>query len=298
MAPSDPRAALPEGVRLKRLGEDDIGDALALSAEAGWNQLAADWRIFLELGDAYGLTLAGECGRLIASAAILPHGDRFGWISMVLVTAAEQRRGLARWLLRHSMAALDARRLVPLLDATPAGRAVYLGLGFEDCWSLRRLVLRQPPRAGSEATAEGVLVRPLKADDWPAVIAYDGAAFGAERGALLRRLAERLPPAALIAECGGKFMGLLLGRDGRVMSQLGPLVAENDAVAGALLRRAILAVGAPLAIDVADRHWRLGEWLRALGFTSERPLTRMIWGQGAAFDDAARLFAIAGPELG
>ena len=298
MAPSDPRGALPKGVRLKRLREDDIADALALSAEPGWNQIAADWRIFLELGDAYGLTAEDEGGRLIASAAILPHGDRFGWISMVLVTAVQQRRGLARWLLRHSIEALETRRLVPLLDATPAGRAVYLGLGFEDCWSLRRLVLRQRPRADGAAAAEGVLVRPLEADDWPAAIAYDRAVFGAERGALLRRLAERLPSVALIAERGGEMAGMLLGRDGRVMSQLGPLVAENDAVAWALLRRAVALADAPLAIDVADRHARLGEWLGALGFTSERPLTRMIRGRTAAFDDPARLFAIAGPELG
>lgn len=298
MAPSEPRAALPEGVRLRRLREDDIADALALSVEAGWNQIAADWRIFLELGEAYGLTAEDEGGRLIASAAILPHGDRFGWISMVLVTAARQRRGLASWLLRHSIEALEARRLVPLLDATPAGRAVYLGLGFEDCWSLRRLVLRQPPRAGAEAVPEGVLVRPLKEEDWAPAIAYDRAAFGAERGTLLRRLAKRLPPAALIAERGGEIAGVLLGRDGRVMSQLGPLVAADDAVARALLGRAAAAVGAPLAIDVADRHARLGEWLGGVGFSSERPLTRMVCGRNAAFDDPASLFAIAGPELG
>ena len=123
MAPSDPRAApLPESVRLKHLREDDIADALGLSAEAGWNQIAADWRIFVELGQAYGLIADSEGGRLIASAAILPHGDRFGWISMVLVTTVWRRRGLARWLLRHSVAALRARQLLPLLadGAAPA----------------------------------------------------------------------------------------------------------------------------------------------------------------------------------
>jgi GNAT superfamily N-acetyltransferase len=298
MAPSEASAGLPDGLRLRHLREADIPHALSLSEEAGWNQVAADWRIFLELGEAYVLAVDGDAKRLIATAAILPHGDRCGWISMVLVTAAHRRRGLARWLLQHCMAALSARRLVPLLDATPAGRAVYLGLGFADCWSLRRLVLRQPPNGRADAVAEGVMVRPLKADDWPAVAAYDRAVFGAERGALLRRLAERLPSAALIAERSGDIVGMLLGRDGRVMSQLGPLVAEDDAVARALLRRAVPMVGAPLAIDVADRHARLGDWLGGLGFTSERPLTRMICGRDAAFDDAARLFAIAGPELG
>jgi GNAT superfamily N-acetyltransferase len=297
MARSESGAALPDGVRLRPLREADIAAALSLSEEAGWNQVAADWRIFLELGEAYGLT-ADAGGRLIATAAILPHGDVCGWISMVLVTAAQRRRGLARWLLRHSIAALSARRLVPLLDATPAGRAVYLGLGFRDCWSLRRLVLRQPLRAGAAPEPDEVLVRPLDASDWPAVIAYDRAVFGADRSALLRRLAERLPSAALIAERDRRIAGMLLGRDGRVMSQLGPLVAEDDAVARSLLHRALAVLDAPLAIDLADRHAPLGLWLGELGFTAERPLTRMIRGREAGFADPARLFAIAGPELG
>jgi GNAT superfamily N-acetyltransferase len=298
MAPSEANAPLPDGLRLRHLREADIPLALSLSEEAGWNQVAADWRTFVELGEAYGLAAAGDAEHLIATAAVLPHGDRCGWISMVLVTAEYRRRGLARWLLQHCMAVLSARRLAPLLDATPAGRAVYLGLGFADCWGLRRLVLRQPPSARADAVADDVRVRPLKADDWPAVAAYDRAVFGAERGALLRRLAERLPSAALVAERSGDIVGMLLGRDGRVMSQLGPLIAEDETVARALLRRAVPIVGAPLAIDVADRHAPLGEWLGGLGFTSERPLTRMICGRDAAFDDAARLFAIAGPELG
>ena len=71
---------------------------------------------------------------------MLPYGRAFAWISMVLVTASEQRQGLARWLLRHCIDGCSAQKLVPLLDATPAGRAVYLGLGFQDCWTMRRLV--------------------------------------------------------------------------------------------------------------------------------------------------------------
>ena len=297
MAPSDLQAAaLPDGVTARRLREADIADAVLLSEEAGWNQVAADWRIFLDLGEAFGL-MTGE-GRLIATAAILPHGDRFGWISMVLVTAAERRRGHARWLLRHCIAALLARRLVPVLDATPAGRAVYLGLGFEDSWSMRRLIAREPLRGFGTTEPDGVVLRPLDPADWPALIAHDRAVFGGDRSGLLRRLAERLPSAALVAERQGRMVGFLLGRDGRIMSQLGPLVAEDDAIAQSLLARAFSAVPSPLAVDLADRHARLGSWLAGLGFAAERSLTRMVYRRAAAFDDTARLFAPAGPELG
>ncbi|HWZ09472.1 MAG TPA: GNAT family N-acetyltransferase [Xanthobacteraceae bacterium] len=292
-------AQLPSGVTARPLNGRDLAAALTLSAEAGWNQTAADWQIFLDLGSAVGVT--GADGRLIATAATLPHANRFAWISMVLVTAAQQRKGLARWLLRDCIERLTSRQLVPVLDATPAGRSVYSGLGFRDAWSMRRLVglvgrAAQSPRAGP--AAEGVTVRRLDPAYWPEIIAYDTAVFGADRGALLRRLAGRLPQAALIAEREGRLAGFLLGRDGRIMNQLGPLVAESDQVARALLGRAFAAVALPLAVDVPDRHAGLGGWLLTLGFTAERPLTRMVYGTSAAFDDLTRLFAIAGPELG
>ena len=59
---------------------DDVG---ALVREARWNQLAADWRIFIELGRVYA-ALTGD-GRIVATTATLPYGERFAWISMVLV---------------------------------------------------------------------------------------------------------------------------------------------------------------------------------------------------------------------
>jgi GNAT superfamily N-acetyltransferase len=287
---------LPAGIAARPLREADLQAALALSQEASWNQNTADWRIFLELGRVIGLIR--EDGRLIATAATLPHGGAFGWISMVLVTASERRRGLARWLLRRCMEDLLAQNYIPVLDATPAGRTVYVGLGFQDCWTMRRLVTRNAPPTTLISAKSDASIRPIRQEDWPAIVALDTEVFGAGRSGLLRRLAERLPGAAFVTERGGRIAGYLLGRDGRTMSQLGPLAAENEKIATALLNRAIAAVPAPLAIDVPDRHAALFEWLGELGYKVERPLTRMVYGRSKAFNDEARLFAIAGPELG
>jgi GNAT superfamily N-acetyltransferase len=292
MALSD--RGLPPGVVARALHERDLGAALALSREAGWNQVAADWRLFFDLGSVICLT-RGD-GPPIATAATLHHSGSFAWISMVLVTAAERRQGHARWLLRRCVDDLLARKIVPVLDATPAGRTVYVGIGFQDGWTMQRLIGRAPRTP--EAKQDAVTVRALAASDWPQLLAYDAAVFGASRGELLRRLAQRLPQAALVADRGGKIVGFLLGRDGRVMNQLGPLSADDEAVAEALLARAIAAMPGPLAIDVPDHHPALGAWLSALGFTAERPLTRMIYGTSSTFGDSRRLFAIAGPELG
>lgn len=287
---------LPPGFSARSLGSADIASAMALSAEAGWNQVAADWRIFIENGCA--LAIANSDGELVATAAILPHGGRFAWISMVLVAAPYRRRGFATWLLRHCVATLLAQGLTPVLDATDTGRPLYLSFGFADCWGLHRMVARAELAVDSATTTCGITVRPLMPQDWARIVAYDTAIFGAEREKLLRRLAYRLPVAAHVAEHAGEIAGFLLGRDGRAMNQLGPLAADSENIARALLGHALASLPAPVVIDLPDRHANLRAWLIGMGFSAERPLTRMVRGQSIAFDDTSRLFAIAGPELG
>jgi GNAT superfamily N-acetyltransferase len=292
MATSEPRLAVKQSLTPSEL--DDVG---ALVREARWNQLAADWRIFVEFGHLY--AIHSDAGRIIATTATLPYGGRFAWISMVLVAGEYRRRGLATALLRRAMADLAAAKLVPVLDATPDGRAVYRRLGFEDSWAFQRLIRREPQRAAENVTAPaGVTVRPIADSDWPALCAYDTAAFGADRSAVLAGLRGRLPAAELVAVRADRIVGFLLGRDGGLAAQIGPLIADDDTIAGALVARALDRVEGPLFVDLADSKRELRSVLDARGFTAARPFTRMLCGSSARFDDAARTFAVVGPEFG
>jgi GNAT superfamily N-acetyltransferase len=292
MATSEPRVIVKQSPTLSEL--DDVG---ALVREVRWNQLAADWRIFIEFGRLY--AIHGEAGRIIATTATLPYGGRFAWISMVLVAGEYRRRGLATALLRRAMADLAAAKLVPVLDATPDGRAVYRRLGFEDSCVFQRLIRRERQRAaGNVAAPAGVTVRPITDADWPALCAYDAAAFGAERGAVLAGLRGRLPAAELVAARGNAIAGFLLGRDGGLAAQIGPLIADDDAIADALAVRALDGIEGPLFVDLADGKRELRSVLDARGFAAARPFTRMLYGSSARFDDAARTFAVVGPEFG
>jgi len=273
----------------------ELGDAEALVAEAGWNQTAADWRIFLDLGRVLAVR---DSGRVVATAATLPY-QHFGWISMVLVTKDFRRRGLASQLMRRCIDTLVAGGRTPVLDATPDGRQVYRGLGFLDTWGFQRLARREPSGSATDAPPpDGTTVAPIADARWPELCRYDATAFGSDRAGLLGKLRTRLPAATLVAERQGRIVGFLLGRDGRTSSQLGPLVAEDDAAARALLARALGAVTGPVYIDLADAKADVAKWLDTLGFTSQRPLTRMVLGRSEGFDDPARTYAVAGPELG
>lgn len=270
----------------------DLDDAKALVEEAGWNQTEADWRIFLELGTAFALR---DQGRVIATAATLPYGGRFGWISMVLIAGEYRRQGLATRLMERCISSLTDAGVVPILDATPAGRTVYLGLGFEDSWPFQRMLLREPTKA--EAKANPAVER-VTDGDWAELCAYDAKFFGADRSAMLARLRGRLPEAELLIRRNGKIAGFLLGRAGRRASQIGPLVADDEDAALTLLEHAAHAVTAPVYIDVMDDKTRLLERLTALGFARERPYTRMLYRRRESFQDLPHTFAVAGPELG
>jgi len=274
------------------LDQAQLDGCLALSCAAGWNQNAADWRLMLEIGRGWGLTLAD--GTLVASTLVLPYRG-FAWVSMVLVHSAQRRRGYAARLLRRALADLAAGGLTPVLDATPAGRVVYLAEGFRDTWGFKRYAL-QARLAAADDRAAGV--RPLAAEDWSQVLALDVQAFGASREPLLRALAARLPAAALVLERGGAVRGYLFGRDGREACQLGPLVADGAASAIALLGAALPRVSAPLYLDAADHAAPLVGWLAARGFVVQRPFTRMVHGGGDAPGDASTVMLVAGPELG
>ncbi len=283
-------------LREQPLDVAQLDGCLALTRAAGWNQNAADWRLMLEIGRGWGLTRADAT--LVASTLVLPYGA-FAWVSMVLVLPAQRRRGHAARLLRTAIADLQAARLTPVLDATPAGRAVYLREGFHDSWGFKRYQLATgavSPLAGRVAS-----VRPLAQGDWPQILALDAQAFGASRERLLRALAMRLPAAALVLERGGSIRGYLLGREGHEACQLGPLVVEADdgaRVAQALLESALDRLSAPLVLDATDHAAPLVAWLEARGFARQRPFTRMVFGGGEAPGDASKVMLVAGPELG
>ena len=282
-----------DGYRLERLEAGCAEEGVSLSAEAGWNQTAEDWRLMLTLGECTGLR--DTAGRLVASALVLPHGEDLAWISMVLVAAGHRRRGLASELLRRAVARIRASGRAAVLDATPAGERVYRPLGFAEVYRLQRLEARlevPPPAAGDAA------IRKMEETDLAGAVAYDRPIFGADRSPVLAHLRGRCPEQALIAERDGRVVGFALVRDGREALQLGPLVADDAEIARALAAAVLRDLRGRIFLDVAERQVELAAWLARLGFAVQRPFTRMVLGRQGLPDDPARIFASAGPELG
>jgi GNAT superfamily N-acetyltransferase len=265
---------------MRALTHDDLPRAAALSRLVGWNQTPRDWALFLAQGEGRAIDDGQEA--LGATAAVIRYGDALAWISMVLVRPELRRQGHATALMRWAIEALEGTRCIAL-DATPAGREVYARLGFRDLWGFSRWSLPALPLQPGP--------RPLRADDWPAVLAMDAAAFGAPRAALLRDFSARAPAFVL------EGAGFALTRDGARGPQVGPVVARDDAAARALVAAARAALPGDAVIDVPDARGGLRDWIAAQGGVMQRPFTRMVLGADAP-GDPALIAAVAGPEFG
>src|SRR6185503_5192445 len=136
-------------------------------------------------------------------------------------------------------------------------------LGFLEAFGFARLA---SPQATIKLPPSPITVRPIGDSVWPALCAYDAAVFGADRSNVLARMRGRLPAANLFAERDGRMTGMLLGRDGRTASHLGPLIAEDDATAAALLAQAMSRIEGSVYIDVADAKTGVRALLESAGF--------------------------------
>ena len=146
----------------------------------------------------------------------------------------------------------SARGLVPVLDATPAGRTVYAPLGFQDGLGLRAADARSSAIHPGEPSARSRF-DPITDTVWPALLCL--------RCGRVRRRPQRSPRRV----CADACRQPICSRSARAASpdccsaataappsHLGPLIAEDDATAQALLTHGLGRIGGPVYIDLAD----------------------------------------------
>jgi len=254
---------------IRPLTLDDVDSAMALSTEAGWNQLPDDWRRLISLwpDSAIGLWRGG---RLVATATLATYGRAIGWIGMILVAADQRKQGIGGRMFQvicERGEQLGIERLG--LDATPFGRPVYLKHGFVDHSVIRRWT--GEPAGGAKGD-----VHPIAQGDWPSIEQMDRTATGVDRAPLLHHMAGESNAIAACTDAGD----FGFARPGRTASMIGPLIAR-DAHASTMLFDDLAAecrrrwADRPIILDVPDAS-PLEAHLNALGWQPARTLMRMV----------------------
>jgi GNAT superfamily N-acetyltransferase len=283
-------------LRLRLLTREDLRFADSVRALAGWNQTLEDWERFLAT-EPTGCFLAEWNGVPAGTATTTVYGPSLAWIGMVLVHPGHRRKGIGRSLLLRCIEYLRERgaRCIKL-DATPLGRTVYEGLGFQAEWTLARWSGRAAP---TPLPSSPPASRQWQDADAPLVDALDAVAFGVSRQRLLTALSRQSLPALVVESAPGRIVGHGMARRGARAFYLGPVVASSaDAGIALLDGLAARSEGATIFCDIPDLNTAAVSWAEGHGFTLQRPLIRMFLGDNIASGDPRQQFALAGPEVG
>ena len=269
----------------RKMTVDDIEAGLSLCRSAGWNQLKNDWQIFLQLNPDGNRVAVDESGKVIGTVTTITYEDHFSWIGMVLVDPSKKRQGIGTQLLHESLNILEKQETVKL-DATAAGREVYLKLGFKDEYTLCRMM--GTISQGSQSDA-----RPMNEKDFDSINEKDKKVFGANREDVLKKINKYYPEFSFVKN----NTAYCFGRKGYNFTQIGPIVADNMEDAKHLANAALNNISGPVILD-AMHDSAFYHWLLSIGFTEQRKLIRMYLGKNTYAGLPGKQFAILGPEFG
>jgi GNAT superfamily N-acetyltransferase len=303
-------------IRFSAMTEADIPLGMRLKAQAGWNQVEADWRRFLHL-QPDGCFVAQWNGRDVGTTTTCIFGS-VGWIAMVLVDSDYRHRGIGTRLVEHALRFLDDRRVAAArLDATALGRPVYEKLGFVAQYELIRMegvltavtdqlaapspddpLTRSTVAATQSAASPLPICLPAGLDDLDVIGRWDRRATGTQRDKLLARLLAEPGSRAYLTGDEATSGGYVISRSGARAAQLGPVAASSPAAGRALLDRAAADwTGQRIYVDVPSDNRAAVQWAEVRGLVCQRSFTRMVRGRCEP-DDTEWLWASSGPEKG
>lgn len=281
--------------KIRPMIHNDLYQAIRLSNSEGWNQTEKDWKILLE--NARNTCIVAVCNsEVIGTATALNHSDKVAWIGMVLVSNSYRGHGVGKALLSNIIGELKNFASIKL-DATPAGRLLYLKLGFTDEYRIIRMI-NPSIRNNDERTFK---YKPIAIDksSLPEVLIRDKKIFGTDRSYLLRALLYNYPKKAYLIKGKKNLNGFIFGRNGYKFNYIGPVSANSDESAKILIWKALESLNhQPVALDILYDKVEVIKWLESLGFVKKRDFVRMYLKNNSYCGLIKHQYLISGPEFG
>jgi len=230
----------------------DIPHNLALSNSVGWPDTDSEWRVIAEAALVLGVKREGQ---LIGQGALGLFEDAASIAKMVVAPSA-QRNGVGAQILDALLAEAERRSLRRVgLVATPAGRPLYESRGFTPVGEVAILV-GTPTFRGEPPSSEAIAAL-------EPVLALERRFTGSARTAMLRGRLQRANASAI----GAAGFALASGQPSG--SRVGPIFADDEETARALLRDLCLRAPGPVRLDVPGEQVAFRAWLRELGLVEK-----------------------------
>lgn len=283
-------------LRLRAMTAVEVEQLVAWAAAEGWNPGLDDARTFWAT-DPDGFLAAEWQGELIGGGAIVRHHADFGFMGLFIIRPEHRGRGLGRtlWYARRDRL---VSRLSPGgtigLDGVEAMCGFYARGGFRPATRHVRFQLARPapPRDDS--------FQPVPVHQIPRaqLAEFDVTCFPSPRDAYLREWIAQPASCSFATLEGGVLRGYAVARRCRNGWKVGPLFAENRALATQLFRRCWEAAAeGPLFLDVPEANAEGLALAREFGLESVFHCNRMYLGPPPPIRQE-RIFGITTLELG
>ena len=268
---------------IRTLTADDLERCLDLAELVDWPREERKWRMLLGVGQAVGIERDG--GALLAGGVVVLFKDALAVIGMMMVDPAQGRRGLGGRILE---ALLERANGIPaMLYATEEGRRLYERSGFET--------------SDEVVTYDGRLsaIPPLERSIWRVGVealddlgAYDSAIMGADRRSLLAPWLENNVKCVVAYGDEAAITGYAMVWKNEDLCHVGPVLADDDAIARALIAAGLEESHLSYRIDIPRGKPEIAQWVQDLGLSAGRMAPLMV--RDGAYPDghSAKLYGL------
>ncbi len=274
------------------IGPESLPLLHELAVSVFWPHRARDIAVFLSLGQGY--LACDEIGRPLGSAMYFPMGEDFAMCGMLIVPPRLQAQGVGKRLLKRIMRDCGERDL--RVTSTHSGDRLYESAGFVSVGDIAQHQGLSKPVDMPQPAPEAHL-RPLDEADLPALLALDAHAYGADRSAMFAELLKTSD--GRVIEVAGEIRGFALSRRFGKGVVIGPLVAEDDAMAIQLAAPFVQAnAGRFTRVDTSCRNVRFRAFLSAAGLGVFDTVKEMSLGPHRRSSEGAQVYGMASHSLG
>lgn len=236
------------GYQIRVMSKEDLSLAVEWAAEEGWNPGLHDAASFFA-ADPNGFLMGYLNGEPISSISVVKYSNGFGFLGFYIVKPEYRGKGYGLAIWQAGLEYLAGCNIG--LDGVVDQQANYRRSGF----SLAYGNIRFEGLGGGVAPEQADII-PIDEAHFNEVLCYDSAFFPASRDVFLRHWLNQRESVALAIRRGGKLVGYGVIRPCQEGYKIGPLFADDVALAEDLFLalRAKASAYDPVYLDVPESN--------------------------------------------
>lgn len=280
-------------IRVERLKKEQIGDIVTLSSYIGWDYNKEEIETIFDSGIVYGVW--NERKELIASAAIILYGEKLASIGMVIVHPDYKGSGIGKAITNACMKSVSAQTPIMLI-ATDEGKPLYEKLGFRAVSYVSKYICNSYNVNNYCMRHEDYMMN-YEECDLEEIIKLDEYAFGTNRKGFVTKRIMQSEQCIVVKDKEQNVLGYGLSIQTPENKIIGPVVAEDDAMAMRIVHYLAREHHGKLRIDVPEGKKDFMRKLESVGFQKVhtppimmRNSDRFLKRNGELYSIAAQIF--------